>query len=136
MGYTLVGSVCSALWSSSTLDVHADFHPSNMRPQSASSVLLFSPELSTIILNTSTSLAADLRLDARRVNVLSGEAYFSVEPDADRPFEVRARDGLVRAIGTGFNVEIDGARVTVSVLEGRVAVVSDAAGPTDRSDPA
>lgn len=41
--------------------------------------------------------------DSRRVSI-SGEAYFEVKPDKDRPFYVEAGNQLVRVYGTTFNI--------------------------------
>jgi transmembrane sensor len=58
----------------------------------------------------------------RRVEVLSGEAYFAVARDSERPFIVRAGKIEVRAIGTAFSVRLDAGAVEVLVTEGRVRV--------------
>jgi len=58
----------------------------------------------------------------RRIDLLSGEAYFEVAKDRARPFLVRAGTATVTAVGTEFNVRRSDDRVVVSVLEGRVLV--------------
>lgn len=58
----------------------------------------------------------------RRVLLEAGEAHFSVAKDAARPFVVAARGVAVRAVGTAFNVRLQGAAVEVLVTEGRVEV--------------
>lgn len=62
----------------------------------------------------------------RRVDLVQGEAYFSVVRDAARPFIVEARGVAVRALGTAFNVRVEASAVEVLLTEGRVQV----AGPT------
>jgi transmembrane sensor len=52
---------------------------------------------------------------------------FDVAPEASRPFVVQAGEGLVRAVGTRFNVLLESQTVTVSVLEGRVELEPRAA---------
>lgn len=89
---------------------------------------------STVTLNTDTLLSVELGSDVRRVQMTQGEAYFSVAEDANRPFEVLAGDGRVRAVSTAFNVAIDGSRVAVSVLEGRVAVLPPATSVPNATD--
>lgn len=69
--------------------------------------------------------------DARRLELRSGQARFDVAHDVRRPFTVRARDQLVVATGTAFNVDLLGAQVLVTLIEGRVEVLRDAV----RSDP-
>jgi transmembrane sensor len=79
---------------------------------------------STITLNTDTSLDVSLSRKVRRIDLHHGEAFFSVAHDPSRAFEVWAAGGKVRAVGTQFGVEIDRDEVTVSVLEGVVAVAA------------
>jgi transmembrane sensor len=77
---------------------------------------------SVLHLNTDTALAVDVTAEHRRVRLYRGEAYFAVAHDRSRPFEVDAADGIVRAVGTAFDVRRDGEAVTVAVAEGRVEV--------------
>jgi transmembrane sensor len=58
----------------------------------------------------------------RRLQLTSGEAYFSVHKDRDRPFIVRSSGGDITAVGTEFNVRAVEDRVTVAVSEGTVSV--------------
>jgi len=56
-----------------------------------------------------------------RTVVLQGEAYFSVTPNAAKPFTVHAGDAVIRDIGTKFSVHSDAAQaVRVIVREGIV----------------
>lgn len=77
---------------------------------------------SQVLLNTATALRLDFTADARRVELLRGEALFTVTPDGARPFTVQAGRGSVTALGTVFAVrQLDGgARVTC--LDGTIAV--------------
>lgn len=89
------------------------------------------PDGSEVHVNTNSHVEVAYGDAARSLRLLQGEAFFSVAPDAEMPFVVRAGGGKVVAIGTAFAVRLettDSARVTVS--EGRVTVVrakSDAA---------
>ncbi|MEM7409109.1 MAG: FecR domain-containing protein [Myxococcota bacterium] len=58
----------------------------------------------------------------RRLRLLSGEAYFEVAHDADRPFEVTAGATQARALGTAFEMRRRGERTVVAVAEGIVGV--------------
>ena len=57
----------------------------------------------------------------RAVLLERGEAAFNIAADR-RPFEVEAGGGLIRDIGTRFNVHVGVNEVVVSVSEGRVGV--------------
>jgi transmembrane sensor len=77
---------------------------------------------STISLNTATRVQVRYSGALRRIELLDGEALFSVTKDSERPFEVHALRGTTTAVGTEFDVQIMGAAAAVSVLTGTVAV--------------
>ncbi len=83
---------------------------------------------STVILNTDSDVRVVLSGHLRRIELLRGEALFSVSHDPARPFEVHALQGVTTAVGTQFDVELTRAGAAVSVLEGTVTV--GAATPT------
>ncbi len=89
---------------------------------------------SRIHLNSASSVAVRYSPDVRTVELKSGEGVFDVSRDAQRPFVVAARDAEVLAIGTQFRVWLDGGDVTVTVLEGAVAVFNRP-GSSAASDP-
>jgi transmembrane sensor len=70
-----------------------------------------------VLLNTDSELRVDYTREVRRVELVNGEAYFDVRPNAARAFLVEANGRQVRAIGTVFTVvegsveltEVDGA---------------------------
>lgn len=80
------------------------------------------PDGSIIELNASTELVAAYSEAERRVQLLRGEAHFTVARAPDRPFVVEAGGLEVRALGTAFNVRMTSGRVEVLVTEGRVEV--------------
>jgi transmembrane sensor len=77
---------------------------------------------SRITLNTGTSLDVRYSNTRRSIELKRGEALFSVTHNTQWPFDVSAGGTLTRAIGTKFNVDLRGSRITVSVLEGAVQV--------------
>lgn len=83
---------------------------------------------SIVWLNSNTRVEVQYTEHHRRLNLLAGEAYFKVEKDVQRPFEVYSDDRLVRALGTEFSVYKLDDRIEVFVSEGRVelAIVSEA----------
>ncbi len=85
---------------------------------------------STLELNAATALNVQFTAAERRVRIETGEAHFAVAHDAARPFIVSAGDVSVRAVGTAFNVRLDGDGVEVTVIEGKVRVGQ---GGTDES---
>jgi transmembrane sensor len=79
---------------------------------------------SRITLNSASSVDVNLGRHRRLVRLLSGEALFQVSHDPTRPFDVHADGAVVRAIGTEFDVDIQSRYAAVTVLQGRVAVMS------------
>jgi transmembrane sensor len=77
---------------------------------------------STATLNTGTRIRVLYSRAVRRVELLEGEALFSVSHDSARRFEVRALQGVTIAVGTQFDVQVEDADAAVSVLEGTVTV--------------
>lgn len=62
----------------------------------------------------------------RRVQLVHGEAHFTVAKNYQRPFIVHAGTVAVQAVGTAFNVRLDESEVEVIVTEGRVKVANQA----------
>jgi transmembrane sensor len=91
---------------------------------------------SRVTLNTASRMEVSFHQNRRVVSLLAGEALFEVARDPARPFDVVVRDSVVRAIGTEFNVELRPRDATVTVVEGRVAVLQKAAAvvPIPRPD--
>jgi len=77
---------------------------------------------STVELNRGAQVSVRFRDGKRLVDLLSGEAHFTVAKDSSRPFIVRARGAVVQAVGTAFNVSLNSEEVEVLVTEGRVLV--------------
>ncbi|MBK8814196.1 MAG: FecR family protein [Methylococcaceae bacterium] len=80
---------------------------------------------STVQLNSESALSIHITTTARELNLLQGEAQFTVSPDPNRPFKVRAGNGIVTALGTVFNVRHSRQGVEVTVTEHKVAVKLD-----------
>lgn len=75
---------------------------------------------STIELNAGAVVEYALDKHFRKVWVRSGEAYFTVAPDPQRPFVVLAGNTRSEAVGTQFNVKLGAQSVEVLVTEGKV----------------
>jgi transmembrane sensor len=78
----------------------------------------------TVTLDADSHLTANIGARRRSVSLEHGEAVFSVEHDSSRPFEVVTAAGRIQDIGTKFDVEALENSTHVSVLEGRVAVLT------------
>ncbi len=60
----------------------------------------------------------------RRVS-LSGEAYFDVAKEHNRPFRIQANSSQIEVLGTEFNVNTYQKEVKVSLIEGSVKITND-----------
>ncbi|RIV77017.1 DUF4880 domain-containing protein [Pelagerythrobacter aerophilus] len=76
-----------------------------------------------VSLNTGSDLSVDYREDVREVQ-LKGEAFFEVQHESDRPFVVIAGDERIVALGTSFVVRHLADSVSVTLIEGSVAISS------------
>jgi transmembrane sensor len=79
---------------------------------------------SVMRVNTASRLAVSYTPTERDVKLLEGEALFEVAHDRSRPFRVKAGEVTVEAVGTRFNVYRQPDRITVAVVEGKVAIRS------------
>lgn len=83
---------------------------------------------SRVWLNSDSRLSYDARYNrsAREVR-LSGEGYFEVAKDAERPFIVHTEDYTVEALGTSFNIRAYPADRTsqTTLVTGRVRITAD-----------
>jgi transmembrane sensor len=80
---------------------------------------------STMELGARSRVRVGFSHEERDVELLGGQALFSIAKDPSRPFVVRTDDTRVRAVGTQFDVHRRSSGTTVTVLEGRVAVLAE-----------
>ncbi|MBV4551070.1 FecR family protein [Pseudomonas sp. SWRI102] len=80
------------------------------------------PDGSLIDLNSRSHVRILFEHRVRRVELVEGEALFSVEHDTARPFTVDAGSGQVTVTGTRFDVRRDADSTRVAVEEGSVKV--------------
>jgi len=74
--------------------------------------------------NSKISYAGSFETESKREVYLSGEAFFEVAKNPDKPFYVYANELITKVLGTSFNVQAfqDDKNVTVKVSTGRVSV--------------
>ncbi len=77
---------------------------------------------SVIELNKGAQIFIDFDANERRLQLLSGEAFFNVAKNPGRPFIVNARGVDIQAIGTAFSVNLEEESLEVLVTHGRVSV--------------
>lgn len=77
---------------------------------------------SMVSLNTGSVLQVSYTRQRRDVRLLKGQALFEVAHNSAWPFVVTAGDRQVTAVGTAFDVRLDGSVVSVVLVEGKVRV--------------
>jgi transmembrane sensor len=80
------------------------------------------PDGSVATLDTDSVVRVDFSPHERTVRLLKGQALFEVAKHRPAPFRVYAADRCITAVGTQFDVRLDGARLRVTLIEGRVKV--------------
>lgn len=88
---------------------------------------------STVELNSRSKIVVRYTSQGRNVELLQGQALFRVAKDANRPFIVKTGATLVRAVGTEFDVYQKRDGTVVTVVEGRVAILTGHALPEPRA---
>lgn len=73
-----------------------------------------------IELNTDTLVRIAQTPSGRLVKLERGEAYFDVRHDEKRPFIVVASGARIVDIGTKFSAQVEGGKLKLSLLEGRI----------------
>lgn len=86
------------------------------------------PDGSRVRLNSATHLRIERRLRSRQLELVHGEATFTVVHE-NSPFIVRSQGVRVRDIGTVFNLRSDRRGVDIGVIEGSVEVSNGHAAP-------
>jgi transmembrane sensor len=81
---------------------------------------------SSILLDTDSEVVVRYSDRTRRVDLLRGQAQFSVHGNHAWPFVVHAGSGTVTAVGTQFQVRLDDRVTDVALLQGKLAIAAEA----------
>lgn len=85
------------------------------------------PDGTKVKLNSASELTYDCNDRKRRAVRLTGEAYFDVAKDADRPFIVEVGDMNIEVHGTSFNVNAyNPQHVETALVSGSVSITGEA----------
>jgi transmembrane sensor len=85
---------------------------------------------SRVTLNSASAINVAFEPALRQVHLISGEAYFEVRRDPERPFQVEGNYSMTRVVGTHFTVREQDRSDVVTVVSGLVEV-----GQGDRKSP-
>lgn len=126
--YALAASVVIAVLGVGGLGLWAYDHwvdPARIRSAVGEQRIVTLADGSMMNLNTGSEVRVRFDKGQRRIELIGGEARFTVARDAVRPFVVDTADARVRALGTVFNVRALNGQTAVAVFEGRVAVEAE-----------
>ena len=111
--------------------IESPYHASEVVTPYGSQSRVTLPDGTQVWLNSGSILAYDDSFGRkdRRVS-LSGEGYFEVRPDAEKPFKVKADALEIEVTGTVFNLRSyeEDATVEVNLIQGSVLVSSGTSG--------
>ncbi len=93
---------------------------SNKLKTNAEPELFKLPDGSVVVLNSGSEISYSINSEERNIE-LKGEAHFSVQR-GDVPFVVKTNYGMVRVLGTAFNINSSNEVFDVEVDEGEVEV--------------
>ncbi|MGE5565861.1 MAG: FecR family protein [Parcubacteria group bacterium] len=88
------------------------------------------PDGSKVTLNTDSQLRTRAADGKRLVYLDRGQAFFKVAHDASHPFVVHAAGRTITAIGTAFDVRVEGRKLEVTLVEGKIRVEAPTLAPT------
>lgn len=77
---------------------------------------------SDVYLSANSKISVNYTVAERRLSLIEGQAYFTVEHDPERPFIVDVDGTAVRALGTAFDVHKHPHGISVAVVTGVVSV--------------
>lgn len=84
------------------------------------------PDGSHVLLSPGSEVHVRIDAQRRQLQLRRGQAWFKVAPDARHPFQVHTEHGTVTALGTAFDLAVQGSSSVVTVTEHRVRVDSGA----------
>ncbi|HEX6506733.1 MAG TPA: FecR domain-containing protein [Chloroflexota bacterium] len=87
---------------------------------------------SSVYLNSDSRLHVEFDGSVRRVSLEHGEGLFEVAKDPHHPFVVKAGSRQVTALGTTFVVRYEPSETTITLVEGKVAVLDAAESDAQR----
>ncbi|MDV9042413.1 FecR domain-containing protein [Stenotrophomonas sp. RAC2] len=82
------------------------------------------PDGSHVLLSPGSEVYVRVDAQRRQLRLERGQAWFQVTADAQRPFQVHTPHGTVTALGTAFDLAVQGSSSVVTVTEHRVGVES------------
>lgn len=89
------------------------------------------PDGTTVHLNSGSKLVFPVEFNGNSRKVeLTGEAFFDVTPNPDKPFIVKTTDIYVKVLGTSFNLKAypESNKISTTLVHGKVVLETESAG--------
>lgn len=123
----IAAGLAAAILGAGTLGVYGVSGPKPLATQSFRTAVgqqatVTLPDGSVVTLNTDTVVRTRADADRRLVYLDRGQAFFKVAKDHRHPFVVHAAGRTVTALGTSFDVRVEGGALRVVLVEGKVRV--------------
>jgi transmembrane sensor len=130
-----VGVIVAALWVAQRHDLPAPQRsvavvptavapPTHYATEVGERATISLPDGSTATLDTQSELDVAFTATERAIRLLRGQALFEVAKHKELPFLVYAGGRRITAVGTTFNVRLDGQRLRVALIEGKIRVAA------------
>ena len=89
----------------------------------------------TVFLNSGSKLKfpSEFKGNSRKVELV-GEAFFKIAPDSTKPFSVKAKGIIVKALGTAFDLQAypKSSEISTTLLHGKVLIEKDSCGKVSK----
>lgn len=113
-------------------EIAATGQPTEYRTEIGERTAITLSDGTVVTLDTDSQMRVAYTNRERAVYLLHGQAMFDVAHAKPQPFQVYARGQRITALGTVFNVRINGDQVRVAMVEGSVSVQPRATAVSDR----
>lgn len=117
LGGAIAAGVLLAIAPDLNIRLNSDFHTATAERRQVQL-----PDGSQVYLDSDSAIAVDFSGNHRDVQLLRGQAFFEVQPDPSKPFNVHAQMLEITVTGTAFNVDAGSAHPSVAVQHGSVRV--------------
>jgi transmembrane sensor len=102
--------------------VSAGFEEQTLRTDAGQTTTAILRDGSTVVLDANTVLHATQTAERRLISLERGGAFFQVAKNPNRPFVVSAAGKTITALGTAFEARVNGDKLVVTLVEGKVKV--------------
>lgn len=83
------------------------------------------PDKSQVVLNRNSTITFDEKFKGKTREVhFTGEGFFAITPNLEKPFIIHTKLADIKVVGTSFNIAETNEAIQVSLVEGKVMVIT------------